>query len=342
MGAASEGTPGEWVDALKLHATRVRRIALAWRRGSAPYTPIAGTVVELPEVIAKKKKDDDDETVIGDERTTDADKWARENAKQRWAVAIEYAKKNGPVIDVQLQLWGFDKKKGVFAILKGGAIAKRVNLTGEGAAWMDDGQTTERVLLTLADKLIAALDKKEQRSNEKDQAIAEHYKNIGAVVSGTLSAFQVAMTMREQSAGSNVQAQQVQQNFMIEIAKIRAMEAGVGKAVSEIGPTIREVFSGWTPGGNSPPHQELAKKLLDSITDPQRESWKVAGFDELLADLESALRQIQASESLEAAVATMKAIAPKLIASQDAIGNLFTQAQRNIALQLLDLPGVFQ
>lgn len=295
--------------------------------------------MELAEVVVVKKGGDE---VIPDQRSTDALMFARENAKQRWSVAIEWAKKNGPVIDVQLQLWGFDKKKGVFAILKGGAIAKRVNLTGEGAAWMDDGQTTERIMLVLIDKLIAALDKKEERSNEKDEAIAKHYGNIGTVVSGTLSIFQNAITMRDKSAGSDAQARVANQNFMLELAKVRAMEQGVNKAVSEIGPTIREVFSGWTPSANAPPHQELAKKLLDSVTDQQREQWKAAKFDELLTDLESALRQIQASETIESAVATMKAVAPKLIAHQDAIGNLFTQTQRNVMLQLLDLPGVFE
>lgn len=333
--AAHQGPPQEWVDALKIHSTQVRRIAICWRRGSAPYTPIPGAVLELPEVL---KKTGDQE--VPDERTTDAKRWAEENARQRWAVAVEWAKKNGPVIDCQLQLWGFDKKKGVFKILKGGAIAKRVNLTGEGAAWMDDGATTERVLMTYIDKLIEHNCKLLDRATAKDDAIAKHYANIGNVVSGTLGVFQTAMQMREQHGASNLAFWQAKQNYMIELAKIRATEQGVTNAVNQIAPTLKDIFSGWTMPREAPPHREIAEKILRSVTDSQREQWKAAGFGDLIADVESALRQVQSSESVEAAAATLKKIAPTLVANQDSIGNLLTPQQREWILLLLGLPGV--
>lgn len=342
-GAVAESPPAEWVEGLKIHAPQIRRIVINWRRGSAPYTPIPGATLELPEIVKPPKKKDGEEMteVVSDGRLIDREQWAKDMARGRWAVAVEWAKKNGPVIDAQLVLFGHDRKKGIILPLKGGVIACRVNLTGEQSAWMDGHPTTEAVLLTLVDKLTSHIDKRDERTNHLLDEIAKHYGAIGGMIGGVVTSFQMAMAMKESSLTGASSERAADRAFMVEIAKIRATEQSVNKAVSEIGPAVREVFKGWTGPRAAPPHQDIAAQLLSTINDTQREAWKQAELAELLLDLESMLKQVSATETVETAVATIRKLAPRLIAAQDVIGNLLTQEQRNMALELLSLPGVF-
>lgn len=326
--------PAEWTEALKIHATRARRISLGWRRGAAPYSPIPGATLELPELASIKEGE------APEARREDPHGWARELARGRWSVAVDWARKNGPVIDVQLQIWGYDPKKGQFQVLKGGAIAKRVNLSGEGAQWMDDGSTVERTLASLVDRLLTRLDEKDQRMNEAWGMVRDHYDAMSRVSTGALEAFQRAMDLREKTAGQASGERAAERAFLVELAKVRSTEQAVNNTVSQMAPVLRDLAAAWAPAGGAADHQETARQLLETIDDEMRERWEKAGFSDLLTDIKSALENVAASEKLESAVASMRAIAPTLVRHQNDIGNLLSPHQRGLVVKLLQLPGV--
>jgi hypothetical protein len=277
---------------------------------------------------------------VADPRISDPSKWALELAAGRWRVGCDWAKKNGPVIDVRLCAWAFNEKKGALEPIKNAASAKRINLTGETANWMDGPEKGSPEWMCVM--LLGALDKKDQRINETLDKIAGHYDRVGGVVDSCVSLSQQLINERGSGNMHGYMDRQSDREFMLEMMRVQMMGDGIKHAVDQLAPVARDLATAWAPKPEElDPVSKIAAELLETISDDQREKMKAAEVGELLEDLEKALKTIAESENnLELARNVLGAILPALKKHQNAIGTLMTGQQRAGLLALVKASGI--
>lgn len=336
---ALESPPGEWVEILRVHSGAVRRVTLSWRRGSGPYVPIPGSTLELPDLLEAKKSDDEADKPAPDQRLSDPSKWALDVATGRWRVGVEWAKKNGPVIDVQLAAWAYDQKKGQLSIIKGAISAKRINLTGEGAAWMDGPAPGTPEYLTLA--LLSALDKKDERMNQQIDAITGHYSKVGEVLNVVVDVGRRLLDEKNNGSMAAAFDRAADRGFLLEMMKLRMMGEGIDKALAELVPVAKEFATAWAARPKDQSPSRIASELLASITDEQRGKFKAGGLAELMSDVEQALQKIaDAKDDLMTIRNVLNVILPAMHREQRAMGPLLTEAQRTGFVALVRAAGL--
>ncbi len=346
---ALESAPGEWVEICRVHAAAIRRVTIEWRRGSGPYVLIPGATLELPEAlaVAKPKKGangatkDETEEVLTDLRHGDPAKWALDLANGRWRIGIEYAKKNGPVIDVRLAAWHFDTKKSQLCVIKGGLSAKRINLSGEQAAWMDGG-TAPGSMESMNIKLLAALDRKDLRMNEQHAEVTKNLQAIGGLIRENVSL--AHMLMQDRGGDSMVIAmdRQADRAWMLDMYKLQMTGEGITKAIDEIVPIAKTFAENWKPATvELDPVSKIAAELLETFSDAQKAKFVASSLGDLYGDLMSALKAIADCENkTDQAQEILKKVLPALEKHQNTIGPFMTGQQRAGFVSLVKASGL--
>lgn len=320
---------------LRVHSGAIRRVTISWRRGAGPYVPIPGATVEFGELLKKEPDEKGDGKPQPDQRLSDPAAWALDVATGRWRAGVEWAKKNGPVIDAQLSGWAYDSKKGTLSIIKGCVSAKRINLTGEGANWMDGPApgTTEWMNV----QLLLALNEKDKRINEFIERIGGHYQNIGNTIQANN---QLTMSIAQNIGEGIANGGQSDRQFYLELAKINMMGEGINKSIDQGIPVLRDLVNAWQPGGGNQEIPELAKKLYESLTTQQRDTAKEMELGDLWNDLISGLEKlVETGADKQAAQNILGAVVPKLFQKQDELEKILTEEQRAIVVALIKAAG---
>ncbi len=339
-----ETPPGEWVEILRLQSGAIRRVSIGWRRGAGPYVPIPGASIEIGELLkeppAKKNGDATKvDAALDDQRLTDPGKWALDVATGRWRAGIEWAKKNGPVIDVQLQCWAIDPKKNVLGIIKGAISAKRINLTGEGGGYLDGPAPGTTEYMNLA--LLSALLKSYENQNNAWDGVAKTFVSIGGVMQTTIGITEGAIKLKDSAATGQDNARQGDRDFYLELAKLKMTGDGIDKAITELAPIAKTFAENWRPGGALKSVSKIAGQLMASLNKDQKEKFESAGIGELFQDLLTALEKlVECKDDQAAAQNIITAILPALERSQKLIGGILEKEQRDLMVGLIEAAGL--
>lgn len=325
---ARVGAPPVWSEKCTGLVDKIRRVVVAWQKGGSTYEPIPDAVIEVPPL----DKEDRGETST-DLRFSEPGKWGRELADRAWAFALEHAEKNGPTINAQLILMGFEEKTGLFRPLAGGVSAKKCPGTRASARdrHEEGGDPRDRVI----DHLLEAIDRRDMRV----ERMADKITNIAGGVEKVMGVcFRVAATTIELTNNVSAAAQaerQSERDLIIRIVQMQTTGETIRDVIKEVAPGVSDFLSGMgAPGGS---YATIASRLLKSITDDQRAKASEAGAAELVADLEKILRKLAGGVDDQEAVALMTAIAPRMNEHQGTLGPILTEKQRGLVLALFKL-----
>lgn len=308
------------------HLVEIHTITLRWRRGSAFYKPmpiphstfvLAG--IDFDKAPDKKAKED-------------LRAWTGEHAEKLlegdiWPKCVRMARAEGPVIDVQLSLYGYDEKTGELELLCD-SHGTRINLDPSTAPRIDDPYDNKtEAMVSLVE---AQTDAIKERDAGNKALMGEQIKMVQAVTSvttGVLDVARQAIGMKSEVAGRNDEEQAREREF--ELRKLRtekqheSFKAALEKfPFDDLGLYWRARAAGVTM--DVPDDcRDAARKLLDSLTDEQLSQLD----DDLAADIRSVLANALKQEDEEMAKLVLLSLLPKLLTNQEAISKVITNEQ---------------
>ncbi len=332
------GAPPIWGEKCTGLVDKIRRVIVNWRKGSVTYSLIPEAVIEVPIL----DKADGGETST-DLRFSEPGKWGREMAARAWAFALEHAEKNGPIIDAQIVLQGWDEKAGLFRALKGGVNAKKCPGTHTNARDREDrsADTRDRVI----DQLLEAVDRRDMRVERMADKIANVAEKIGGIAGGMEQVMQVsfsvsanAIKLTNDVSSDARQERQADRDLILRVVQAQTASETIRDVVHEAAPHLSDLFNSF--GGSKRSYAALATELLASITDEQRAKAREAGLTDLIKDLDKVLTKISKNKDTSESRALLHAIAPKINDAQASLGPILTEKQRGLILALLKLAGL--
>ena len=324
--------PPIWAEKCTGLADKIRRVLVNWKKGRGAYELIPEAVIDVP--ILEKKDAGETNT---DLRFTDLQKWGQEIAARAWALALDHAEKNGPIIDAQIILCGWDEPSGLFRPLKGGVSAKKcpdANFTARDAAEYREDHRDRTI-----DKLLEAIDRRDLRVERMSDKFVGMAGGIEKIMGIAFSVSQHAIEISNNVSAGAAAEKQAERDFVTKIVQMQTTADTVKAAVTELAPTLKDLVDGF--GGSGPVgYLSTARELLKSISQEQRDKAKEAGESELVADLETILKKIVAGADDDECKALLWSIGPRLNSAQATIGPILNEKQRDLVLSLLKRAGL--
>ncbi len=320
------GAPGEWFSILAKHLPEIHTITLRYRRGGQHYRPMpipnASWVLASVdfEKAPTKTATDDFRIWTGDQaqKVLDADVWPK---------CIRMAKAEGPVIDVQLSVYGFDEKTGKLELLCD-ASGTRINLDPTTPNRIDDPYDNRTdAMVTFMEAQTDAIKERDKANKELMTSSIELVKAVTSVTTGTLEVAKEAIGMKSEVAGRNDEAAERARSHELQKLLVKSRHDSFKAALDRFPFDDLGLF--WrakAAGVNMDTPQDCrdaAARLLDLFTDEQ-----LAALDPALAgDIRSVLSKAAAEPSEEMAQLILIALLPKLLEHQEAISKVITPDQ---------------
>ncbi len=307
----------------------IHTITLRWRRGSAYYKPIPlkGSSFVLADSI--DWQDAPDKKAKEDRRA-----WTGEHAQKildgdLWPLCLRMARAEGPVIDVQLSIYGYNEKTGALDLLCD-AHGTRINLDPNTPhPSIDDpyDQRTDAMVQFIQHQTEAIKTRDESNKQLMTQSI-ELIKAAGTLTGGAFDVAKEAMEMKNSVAGAHADEVRERREYELRKLTIQARHESFKEALGRIpfddlGMYLRARAAGMSADEIPTDCRHAARLLLDSLSDDQ-----LAQLDpELAADIRTVLSRAANEENEETAQLVLMALLPKLLQSRDAIANVITPQQ---------------
>lgn len=324
--------PQVWAEKCTGLADKIRRVIVNWRKGSMTYQAIPEATFDVP--ILNDKDGGESDT---DLRHSDLGAWGWEIAGRAWGYALEWAEKNGPIIDAQIVLCGWDEKTGMFRPLKGGTSARKCPHDYNSARGLAELREDHRD--KVIDRLLEALDRRDLRVERMADKFVGMAGGIEKIMGIAFGVSEHAITISNSVSEAASREKQAERDFVREIVRMRTTGETIKYAISEVAPELKDIFNGFGPSAAGS-YKVSAQELLKSITNEQREKAKLAGQSELIADMESILRKIVDGATDDESRAMLFSIGPRLNEAQAVIGPILTERQRSLVLALLKKAGL--
>lgn len=334
-----EVPPPIWVDLLTGHAPKIRRIMVTGKRGSAKYLPLPGGQWEIAALEKTPGPED------SDERHHDAKAWAIGWAKRAWAFCLEWSATNGRPCDVQIVALTFDEKKGIYVAID--AKAKNIpDDEGSGGLVTDlAGQGEARILAWVIVQQQSALTAAHARGDKVYSELEAILKAVRQSFETNSAMFDRVIKERETFASAAADERKEHRAFLLETIRATQRHESIGHAIDRFGPLLEELaetflFGEQTGGTGERAWQKKARHLIASITPEQIEAARAAGVFDLVEDLLSVLRALEAETVREQAQSLVLTMATKIKPHSAKLREIMTDDQRLVIFGLFKFAGL--
>ena len=320
------GAPGEWFSILAKHLPEIHTITLRYRRGGQHYRPMpvpnATWVLSSVDFDDAPKKDAKDDFRI----------WTGDQAQQVldtdvWPKCMRIARAEGPVLDVQLSVYGYDEKTGKLDLLCD-ASGTRINLDPHTPNRIDDPYDNRTdAMVTFMEAQTDAIKERDAANKALMSSSIELVKAVTGVTTGTLEVAKEAIGMKSEVAGRNDEAAERARRHELEKLLVQKRHESFKAALDRFPFDDLGLFWRAKAAGVNMEQptdcRDAAARLLDTFTDEQ-----LAQLDpDLAGDIRSVLSKAAAEPSEEMAQLILIALLPKLLEHQESISKVINPEQ---------------
>ena len=320
------GAPGDWFSILAKHLPEIHTITLRYRRGGQHYRPMPVpnsswvlSTVDF-ESAPKKEAKDDFRIWTGDQaqNVLDTDVWPK---------CMRCARAEGPVLDVQLSVYGYDDKTGKLELLCD-ASGTRINLDPHTPNRIDDPYDNRTdAMVTFMEAQTDAIKERDGANKALTGEIINLVKAVTGVTVGTLDVAKEAIGMKAEVAGRNDEAAERARMHELQKLQVKSRHESFKAALDRFPFDDLGLFWRAKAAGVNMQQpadcREAAARLLDTFTDEQ-----LGQLDpDLAGDIRSVLSKAAAEPSEEMAQLILVALLPKLLEHQEAISKVINPEQ---------------